>query len=381
MESNEVMFKIAFLDDGIMNKADKLPKIVKKYIINSGQVCEQKENNSTFILSHGTMCFWVFAEYVKSNEYILYDIQILNEYTNKGNIEDLILALQFCYDEGINLINMSLGITHLIREEGDTFLKKLYDKGVCMVAAQNNSNLVTYPACSPYVIGVARDYTERMMKDKYYYMNNKAEKIDIISHCEFNNIELQHGIVMGKQNSFCAPYISALIFNELQKGKTREDIIHLLKKRAICSEEYEEWQYKKLSFPKWNEDIEVPVIGLELTGDRATKYFKELINRFREQDFHAVGIWMGKEQIDEKAYIFQFQPSLKLKKDEKMQILKWVYNGTNPDIVFWGSNLKKCNLELADLMFIDKAESQSKAINIEEKNVNQIVDMIENYFG
>ena len=139
----DIMYKVAFIDDGIMEGIQELPEQVRKYKIRNGVLEEKKEHSSLFCLSHGTMCFLIFAEYVIDKEYILYDIQILNELTSSGNVKDLAEALRFCLDEKVDLINMSLGITHHIDSEGEDILKKLHTNGTIMVAAQNNNNQIT----------------------------------------------------------------------------------------------------------------------------------------------------------------------------------------------------------------------------------------------
>lgn len=377
------MYKIAFLDDGIMNGAENLPQEVRKYVVNNGQISIRKEDESQYILSHGTMCFWIFAEYILNTDYILYDIQILNEYTDKGNMEDLLQALQFCYDEKIDLINMSLGSTHFINEEGNSILEKLYNQGTYMVAAQNNDNLVTYPACTPYVFGVVRDYTQSLKVNEFCYVNDQSEKIDIISHCDFSAIELKHDIIMGKHNSFCAPYVSALIFNQLQNGGKREDILYYFMKHSLPDNSFDKWKYKKRSFPVWKDMIDVPVIDMRLSDKKPLDYLISLVEEFREDSFHAVGIWIGNKGTDDKAYLFQF-PQREAPYEE--QILKWVFNATDPDIIICGYDyISNSNIiDLVDLTLTDQTSEEKKlspTINVHKKSISQVVESIGRYFG
>lgn len=379
------MYKVAFIDDGIMEGIKEVPEKVRKYKIINGKIQEKKESHSLFCLSHGTMCFWIFSEYINDKEYILYDIQILNELTSSGNLKDLIKALQFCLDEEVDLINMSLGITQFINEE-DEVLKKLYHRGTIMVAAQNNSNQVTYPACSRYVLGVTRDYTGILKKDQFFYLGNKRDKIDIISHCEFSNIELKYNILMGKQNSFSTPYISALIYNELKKGKNRENILRFLKENSVYFNEINQWEYKIENVPDWQEEITAPVIGIEVTEENTKKYFMELISNFRREGFYTVGIWTGNKQIDDLVYIFQYFTNKRRIKHDMTTIVKWVFNVTKADIIFLGYNSDTAPYydDIVDLILTDGIEnnvSSRKILYIADKNIKQITEMVVSFFN
>lgn len=376
------MYKIAFIDDGIMSGIQELPEKVTKYRINNGKIEIMENLCSTVCLSHGTICFWVFSEYITDKKYILYDIQILNEFTSCGNMNDLIVALQFCLDEKIDLINMSLGKTQCINSEGDEVLKKLYARGTIMVAAQNNNNQMTYPAYSPYVFGVTRDYVGLLKKGQFCYVDKRSEKIDVISHCEFSDIEMKHNILMGKHNSFSAPYISALIYNQLLKGSKREEILYFLKKQSVLSERINCWEYRIKNMPDWQDKIDVPVIRNEITERDSGKFFLKLINKFREKEFHAVGIWYGQMAMDNEAYIFQY-PLDMYKEYEIEMTIKWVYNITRPDLIFLGhaSDLELYSENVSDLVLSDIYSRNNKMIYISGKSTNQVVDMITSFFS
>lgn len=375
------MYKVAFIDDGIMQKIQELPEQIKKYKIINGILQEKEEDSSVFCLSHATMCFWVFAEYAMDKKYILYDIQILNEFTSSGNMQDLTKALQFCLDEEVDLINMSLGRTHYISCEGEDILEKLYNRGTIMIAAQNNSNQVTYPACSPYVYGVTRDYIGVLKKDQFYYVNNKSAKIDIISHCEFSEIESKHGVIMGKQNSFSAPYISALIYNELQKGENREEIQSFLRKNSVSPGRMSQWEYKMKSIPNWQDEITAPVIGIHAKKSISQHLFVELISGFRKKEFHTVGIWFGMGEIKECPYIFTYHINEQDQEYNMNKIIKWVFNIARPDIILMGHDYNTTYFfdNVADLILTDSTQNNDNVLLL-EKEMKQSIQKIIDYF-
>lgn len=376
------MYKVAFIDDGIMEGIQEVPEKTKKYKISNGILQKKEESSSVFCLSHGTMCFWVFSKYVSDKDYILYDIQVLNELTSSGNKDDLIKALWFCLDEKVDLINMSLGITHLIDSEGEDVLKELYVKGTIMVAAQNNNNQITYPACSPYVYGVMRDYVGILKKGQFCYIDNEDRKIDIISHCEVSDIESKHGVIMGKQNSFSAPYISALIYNELKKGGDQESIRYFLKKNAILSDIMNQWEYKIKSIPDWQEDISAPIVVIDMKKNISQKYFEELINIFRKEEFHAAGIWFGEKCKKEDPYIFRYYVNEDGVESDIEKVIKWIFNIARPDIIFIGQDFNdEFTLNnIADVILSDGIQNNDKTLYVSEKNSEQISEMIISHF-
>ena len=252
-----------------------------------------------------------------------------------------------------------------------------------MVAAQNNSNQLTYPACSQYVYGVTRDYVGVLKKNQFCYIGGKSDKIDIISHCEFYDIETNHGILMGKQNSFSAPYISALIYNEMKKGKKRKSILHFLKNNSSYYNTIDQWEYRIRSMPDWHEEITAPVIAIETVEMNAKKTFMGLINEFRKENFHTVGIWFGSQQLENQVYVFQYPVGMKNTKSDIDTIVKWVSNITEADIIFLAheDTIPSFHSEIVDLLLKDGEEKNNdKALYIAEKNIKQMTEMIAEYF-
>ena len=376
------MLKVAFIDDGIMDEIEEAPKQTKKLSIRDGKILEKRRiPGAAFCLSHGTMCFWVFSEYIACKEYILYDIQILNEFTSRGSWHDLVNALQFCLDEEVDLINMSLGQTNFINDEANDLLKKLYNRGTIMIAAQNNNNQVTYPACSPYVLGVTRDYVDILKKDQFCYLDNINEKIDIISHCDFSDIEKKHNILMGKQTSFSAPFISAIIYNQMQKGRKREDIYRFLKESSSNIDEIRLWEYKVKSIPEWQEEIAAPVVCIEVNSSNLQKYFIEIVKSFRREEFHTVGIWISDEQIENLPYFFEY-PIKKYTENDISRIVEWVFNITKADIIFIGydcESIPECS-DTIDLILTDRIQNGERILSTNGKNILQITEMVLSYF-
>lgn len=114
-------------------------------------VTEDKKQQAISV-THGTLCAAIIQRYDPSAE--LVGVKITNYSTGKSTIEKLISALNWCADNGVRLINLSMG-TADVRNFGK--LKAAVDiltpKGIVIVAAFNNQNVFTCPASLPNVFG------------------------------------------------------------------------------------------------------------------------------------------------------------------------------------------------------------------------------------
>lgn len=279
------MLKVAFIDDGIMEGIDECPKEVRRYEINKNMEIRKRKKSEKFYLSHATMCWWIFYEYIESNDICLYDIQILNPETQTTEIHKLLKALQFCLDEKIDVINMSLGTTDLVNLVSDNILEQLYANGTIMVAAQNNNNMITYPACSPFVVGVMCDYTGKLSKNQFTMVDNEIGNINIISHCDFSEIEKKYGIVLKKANSFSTPFITAMLCKETLLSGSTIHVMEYIKKKSVSFDNFFSMEYIKQRFPKWQSEIDVPII---LCTDE--EVIKNVLVEFRSRGYNSVGI-------------------------------------------------------------------------------------------
>lgn len=370
------MLKVAFIDDGIMEGIEDMPSDVKKYIATNDGVRLWDNQDEAYYLSHGTMCWWIFRNYVKSDDFCLYDIRVLNPQTQKADYQVLLKALEFCLKEGITLINMSLGTTCFTENETNDVLRKLYENGAVMIAAKSNENRMTLPSCSPYVIGVIRDHGDLLKKDEYAVLDQDIGNINIVSHCKFEEIEKKYGIVLSKANSFSAPYISAIVCNAMLSGVPHEKIWGNLKKRANIYEKINAFNYIKKGFPMWSDEIDVPIIGCH-----EPKVLCGLVEEFRNRGYNCVGI-LQEQTIFISAHMFGYEPYKSQIKCGCREMVQIIVNTTCPDILF--TQICQTDQEtLCDLLLDKKSEvrSNSQLKYDETQNVEEIADNIENLFG
>ncbi len=91
----------------------------------------------------------------------------------KASIEDLVVALNFCIQERVEIINLSIGTTRLSDyQKIYPMIQRVIANNIVVVAAQSNQNRITVPACLPNVIGVISstqklECTKRVEKNRW----------------------------------------------------------------------------------------------------------------------------------------------------------------------------------------------------------------------
>ena len=143
------MLKVVFIDDGI--DPGFVPENIpfKSYESNEAGV---KESTAGCGLSHGTQCYQIFRDKVRS-PYRLISIKVLDSMTGTGTKSALIAALKWCANQEIDLINMSMGTRQFL--DFAPIAEAVQELSFAViVAACSNQNELTFPACLRQVIGV-----------------------------------------------------------------------------------------------------------------------------------------------------------------------------------------------------------------------------------
>ena len=117
-------------------------------------------------------------------------IQILDE-NNKGQLNLLIEAIEYCIENNVDVINLSLGLVSISCSRLDLLyntIKKAIDKNIIIFAAENNrqNNTTSYPAAFKEVYSVSyaesncsfifrEESKEIVFNRRTVYMPNKSE--------------------------------------------------------------------------------------------------------------------------------------------------------------------------------------------------------------
>jgi len=214
-------YEIAVIDDGV--SMDVIPDLNFRLVFKKGFIVEDKKIVSH--MSHGSICAAIIRKYAPQSE--IGSIRVLHKY-GIGNLDALLKALEWCVENEIKLIHMSIGST---QSSDYPALRKMVNKvvengGIIIAACKNGCN-VSYPASFSNVIGVRADWT---LIGSQYIINkipNGGIELSASACHDLNLLPDAEQYTVTKYNSFAAPVISAHIFNLLASknyGDSLEEI-------------------------------------------------------------------------------------------------------------------------------------------------------------
>jgi|GEM_PF-1474586 len=257
---------ITIIDDGINQNFFEVGELKHNLHITSElDICE-RVGYDPFLPSHGTTCAAIIKKYAP--DAILSSIKILGDESLKGMKEQLVKALEWCSNNKVRLVNLSLGT---IDFKDFPVIEKLVnyaaDRGVIVVAACNNRNIYTCPASLKKVIGVKCDHSGILEEQKYMYNTDALDGIEITacgSH-ELVNYKGESKITPAC-NSFATPAVTALVYNMIKEDEriTIDQIKENLKEKAvkypICEDNFFKREIYRGRYD--SENIEIPILVL-----------------------------------------------------------------------------------------------------------------------
>ena len=166
---------------------------------------------------HGTACAGIIRK--KAPDAALYSVRIFDE-SLMADGRVLIAAIQWCIDNEMDVVNLSLGTTDVTFKKAlQEVCRKAVDVGMILVSAESNDGLESYPAVFPEVIGVTGGAIYEV--NGFYY--RKDQRIECVARGDEQRVcWLEGKHIMTGGNSFAAPHITGII-------------THLLKQHPKCS--------------------------------------------------------------------------------------------------------------------------------------------------
>lgn len=230
---NEITIIDDGINDGFYTNITRLSRSIEIHA--DCRIIEYKNNKIEF--SHGTVCAAIICKYTK--EAIISSIRILNE-RNKTTAAQLIMALEWCIENNIGIVNLSLGSTDINEKENiNSVINKAVDAGIIIVAASSNNGKITYPAAFSKVIGV-KTLREQHAGEGYLYHYRPVDGVDISAPSVHKLVNYFGEDESSSCNSFAAPYITAQVYNILKEAHSAYsplEVKNKLLQKAANSEE------------------------------------------------------------------------------------------------------------------------------------------------
>ena len=228
---NKPVVKVAIIDSGIDISHPSIGVI-------AGGINISINKDGHFIFSsdatdctgHGTACAGIIRK--KAPDAALYSVRIFDaSLMADGRV--LIAAIQWCIDNEMDVVNLSLGTTDVtFKASLQEVCRKAVDAGVILVAAESNDGYESYPAILPEVIGVTGGAIHEV--DGFYY--RKDHRIECVARGDEQRVCWLNGKhIMTEGNSFAAPHITGIIAHLLEQHPkcSVQDIRLLLKEKAL----------------------------------------------------------------------------------------------------------------------------------------------------
>lgn len=268
--------RIAIVDNGVDEVFLKKPLEYKVLITEDGDCIPDNSDMEHVSFLHGTTCAQIIEKYFPEGN--LSSVKVLDE-KGTGLLTKLLPAMEWCLQNQINILNVSLGSMHFQdRDQIRTLINEYAVKGLIVIAATANSGYVSYPAALSHVIGVAID------RDAYNdFTGNGHLGIDVLVPGEQELISGEKKITAQKSNSYAAPYITALI-GKLAMEKPMINIY--IAKLALASiiEEHKVYLSPVYEEPDWIHNALIKTTGRK---SRAEYYFNAVDEKAVEEMRHA----------------------------------------------------------------------------------------------
>ncbi|HOM03448.1 MAG TPA: S8 family serine peptidase [Acetivibrio sp.] len=249
---------IAIIDDGVYENFFDIPPLEYKIAINRNLEVVQEEDckepvPDNGLPNHGTICAAIIHKFAPDAS--LGSIKVLNR-DKKGMKEQLVKAIEWCIENGIKVINMSLGTVHY---SDSIELKRVVDlaaeRGIVIVSACSNQYIITYPSSFTNVVGVKADFTDTLKEGEYTYNFYPNDGVDITAYGAVSLRRINEEAFYSEScNSYATPFITAKVYNIIKKNPYAkvDDVKRELMKGAINKKDKESgtFMFKSIDWAK-----------------------------------------------------------------------------------------------------------------------------------
>ncbi len=199
--------KVAIVDSGIVPNHPKVGPVAGGVGLAMGPdstICYSDDHADC--AGHGTACAGIIRRKAPKAE--LYSVRIFDE-SLQADSRLLVAAIEWALEEGMDLINLSLGTTEATyRDALERVCRQAADQNIILIAAEHEEGRESYPAHLPQVIGVGSGKVLGL----YQYHYRPEETIECIARGDAQRLcWLEPPEIMTAGTSFAAPHITGLV--------------------------------------------------------------------------------------------------------------------------------------------------------------------------
>ncbi len=222
--------KVAIIDSGIETEHPKIRRVAGGIglTVKSGERVIQQPDHAD-CAGHGTACAGIILK--KAPDAELYSIRIFDE-TLSADGHALVAAIQWATEQGVDVINLSLGTTDAAYKEViSEACQRAVEAGVILIAAEHNDGVPSYPANLPEVIGV----TGGKIYDRYGYYYRPSNTIECVARGDEQRVCWKDGReIMISGTSYAAPHITGIValIREAYPNAALKEVREMLKANA-----------------------------------------------------------------------------------------------------------------------------------------------------
>ena len=342
------------------------------FMVSDNTVTKLDESYIQPDISHGGVCVHFYSK--KSHKLPDCFILIKQAERDKCNVDDLVIALEWCERKEIKLISLSMGTTQYIDAEKLWLVtQRLYKKGLIIVSSASNDQNVTYPACFCTCIGVCVDYSGLLMQGSFSYQDYSLDGIQVIL-----SSYTAEGELLGS-NSMATAYFTGMLAAALHENNDLKDWLRGLSV-AFPQRNMYEYAIKRIK-PSYEEDV-VKIAISDMQNKNIKNYYSKLQNIFIQTGYYCIIVF---SMLDESActemhnYAFSYQ---KLHNFTYAEYIDFIVKFCCPNIVILDSG--SYNPDEIDV-FLHNTEPHIKhdsmlSINMQRSTPFEAYELIKDYF-
>lgn len=225
---------VVIIDSGIYCEHPRINKPIDGFRVNirDEKVIIDKKCNDEF--GHGTAIYGIIRKHCPNVNAI--PIKIFNDSNDKADVDVLISALEFVYNNvDCDIINMSVGVS-ILKDTSELYdiCAKFAERGTIIVAAYDNFGSISYPAEFNCVLGVS-EYKQCKKDDEFVFVEGSS-MINVLANgnsqrCLWRNPDYQ----MCGGNSFACAHITGIIAEKYDcvKNVYKGNVLEFLRRESM----------------------------------------------------------------------------------------------------------------------------------------------------